>query len=239
MQQSLLTGVKLASGACVTVLQADLQDPPQLIVEMARRWKSGQTYVATQMAERQEQLLHRIGAWFFYRGLQFVSGQKVRANSTDFYLFDRSLIPELVYVSGSTPFIRTTLASIAQPDSILRYRRGDRDLGQKMSIRGRVDFAFDAFLINLGGIARKMALLAFGMGILIALAAGLLLVSFIIGYRSPVAGWMTSTLLFFVLISGGLFLGSLQLTFLYRLNRDMPRKNWALESEIVRRTSRV
>ena len=237
MQQSLLTGLKLADGSCVAVLQADLQDPPDLLVEMVNSWLQGSLYVATQMSKRHEKFIHRFGAWCFYQGLRFVSGQKVRSNSTDFYLLDRSLVSEVIFRSGTTPFLRSTIASIKAPGSVIQYERADRRDGRKMSVRRKADFAFEAFLVNLGGLARKLAAVALILCAVVSLAAIGLLAAFIFGYRSPVAGWMTSTLLLAALLAAGLLLSSLQLTFLYRMNRELPRRDWISASDTIRSTN--
>jgi dolichol-phosphate mannosyltransferase len=94
MQQSLITGVRNSSGDCVAVLQADLQDPPELLIQMAKIWADGKVkFVASQISRRKGNLFSRIGSWFFYRLLSLSSPHKVLRDASDFYLFDKSMKP--------------------------------------------------------------------------------------------------------------------------------------------------
>lgn len=235
MQQSLLTGVRATSGQAIAVLQADLQDPPLMVLKMIDAWMQGSLVVVTQMEARNESPLQRLASWFFYWLLRVVAGSHVRRNSTDFYLFDRTLLSELTFRTGSTPFLRSTLASLSESQTTLVYTRSRRVHGTAMNFRGKMKFAIDALLTNLSGIVAKMALASVIIGCLAALALFALIVAFVSGYRSPVGGWITSTVLFMLIICLGLFLAATQLEYLNRIYRDLPRPDWLSRSELYRR----
>lgn len=235
VQQSLLTGVRLSAGDAIAVMQSDLQDPPEVIVEMVREWNAGAKFVATQIESRQGSVIPRIGAWFFYRALALVSDNKIIPDSSDFYLIDAKFRKSIIKESGSTPFLRATLASLVNPDAVISYKRHDREGGAtNFNLRRRVNFAFDALLRDLGGLVKRGIILAavIGGGAFLGLAT--LTAFFLFGYRSPVAGWLSTTGIALVLLSTTMLIGALSLELLYRIYRDIPRHDSSRDSEIFR-----
>lgn len=235
VQNSLLTGITHSTGDAIAVLQSDLQDPPSVVLEMVDKWLGGSTYVATRIGRRDERAIPKIGAWLFYRILGFVSDTQILFDSTDFYLFDAKIKKSIIKESGSTPFIRVTLASLAQPDEIITYSRKDRARGtSKFSMSRRVNFAMDAILRDLSGLVRK----AIGFAVLIAGISVFSLIGltvvFLAGYRSPVAGWVSTIGLLLVVLSTFTIVGAVTLELLSRIYRDLPRENKANESEVIR-----
>lgn len=235
MQQSLLTGVRLSTGDAIAVMQSDLQDPPDVIVEMVREWNDGALFVATQIESRRGSVIPRVGAWFFYRALSLVSDSKIIPDSSDFYLIDSKFRKSILKESGSTPFLRATLSSLLSPDAVISYKRLDREGGTtNFNLRRRVNFALDALLRDLGGLVKRVILAAavIGGGAFLGLAT--LTVFFLFGYRSPVAGWLSTTGIALVLLSTTMTIGALSLELLYRIYRDIPRHDMSRDSEIVR-----
>lgn len=234
MQQSLLTGIKHSSGDAIAVLQSDLQDPPSLIPFMVAKWREGAKFVASRIEKRKGAVIPRIGAWGFYRLMAFVSDSKVIPDLSDFYLFDSSLKGSLINDSGTTPFIRMSLSAIQLPDEIIRYERDDRDTGStNFNLTKRVNFAVDALVRNLGGIVKKLILLAICIAFISAASLIALLVSYIAGYRSPVNGWLTSTGLLLIILSAVMIIGAASLEILSRIYRDLPRIDIASRSTII------
>ena len=232
MQQSLLTGLKLATGNAIGVMQSDLQDPPEIILEMVKRWNKGEIFVATKIEKREGSAIPRIGAWFFYRILASISDGPILPDSSDFYLFDSKFQKTLINKSGSTPFLRASLASISPPSSVISYTRLDRENGNtNFNLKRRVNFAFDAMLRDLSGLVKKAVVLASIIGISALLVLLTLGLSFTFGYQPEVSGWFSTMSVLLIILSTTMFIGAIALELLSRIHRDIPRYNPSIESE--------
>ncbi|WP_439565927.1 glycosyltransferase [Microcella sp.] len=237
MQQSLLTGIRLSTGEAVAVMQSDLQDPPELIPKMVEGWLSGASFVATRIERRNEAVVPRAGAWAFYRVLGFVADSKVLPDSSDFYLFDAKYRTAVVSNSGSTPFIRATLAGITPPNVVIPYeRRGREDGTTNFNLARRVNFALDAFLRDLSGLVKKTVAMALLTGGISLLGLAVLATVFVFGYRSPVAGWISTMGILLLLLSTSMFIGAVTLELLSRIYRDISRVDRSSDSKVVRFT---
>lgn len=233
MQQSLLSGLRLSRGDAIVVMQSDLQDPPRVVLDMVDAWQSGASLVATRISRRQGAWIPRLGAWGFYRLLKIFSDTPILSDSSDFYLFDARFREAAIQHSGSTPFLRATLTSLAKPDAILSYIREDRQQGDSnFNLRRRVNFAFDALLRDLGGLVKRVTLGALAVGGLAILGLATLGFAYIFGYRSPVGGWLTSTALLLIVLGTLMFLGALALELLHRIYRDIPRQDFSLGGKL-------
>lgn len=234
MQQSLLTGLKLTDGEAIAVMQSDLQDPPEVLKQMVIEWSNGSDFVATQIKKRKGAILPRIGAWGFYRLLGFFSDTPILADSSDFYLFDSKYRDSAIRHSGTTPFLRATLTSLALPDVVIPYMREDRQEGvTKFNIKRRINFAIDALLRDLGGLVKRVTIGALTIGgVTVAGLLGLAL-AYLFGYRSPVGGWLTSTALLLIVLSSTMFIGALSLELLHRIYRDLPRRDYSVGGELI------
>jgi len=235
MQESVITGIRQAQGDAIVLLQADLQDPPEVILEMAKEWINGASFVATKILRRNDPFTVKAGSWFFYRILRFLSNTPVVMDSSDFYLFDSKFKNPLLATISPRPFIRTTLASISLPDSVINYERLARANGtSNYNHRRRANFAIDAFLSNLGGIARKSVLLSlFASGIAI-LSSFALLIGFAFGLRSSVGGWASTTIITLFAASINLLILSIILEVVWRVYTSMPRRQDSLPLEVYR-----
>lgn len=235
MQQSLLTGLRMSSGDAIAVMQSDLQDPPELIVSMVKEWLDGASFVATRIEKRRGALVGRVGAWMFYRLMAVVSDDRVITDSSDFYLFDARLKNAVIKDSGTTPFLRSSLASVASPDVVLSYQRLDREGGTtNYNLGRRVNFALDALLRNVSGMVKKIVSLAIVVGTLSFLGLISLTIAFLFGYRSPVNGYVSTMGALLLLLSTTMFLGAVTLEILSRIYRDIPRGDLSKGSTVIR-----
>lgn len=234
MQQSLLTGIKAASGDAVLVLQADLQDPPSVALLMVQQWMGGAKLVVGRIRRREGRIRERFGAWAFYILLRFLSGRHVIANSSDFYVIDRSLLPEVIMRSGTVPFIRTTLQGVRTPDAVIEYDRLARRSGKPGSMSWRIRFGVDALVQDLSALCTRLGMLSAGLTLVAFLGLVGLVLAYVLGYRSPVAGWLTFTLLLLVLIAFTSAFAAVVLLLLNRIYRDLPRTEWSRDSVVLR-----
>ena len=98
VQTSFKTGLKFVTGDCFLVLAADLQDPPELILDMIDRWLAGAKFIACVRRERTDPLLTRVYAGLYYRLLRLLVVKGYPDGGYDLALMDRVLLPHLLAV---------------------------------------------------------------------------------------------------------------------------------------------
>ncbi|MBA4764362.1 glycosyltransferase family 2 protein [Qipengyuania huizhouensis] len=104
-EAALSAGMHHASGDAVIPIDVDLQDPPQIIVEMIRRWKQGAQVVNAKRVDRSSDGLFKRGtANLFYSILEKIADQPVHAHVGDFRLLDRQAVEALNQLNENTRF---------------------------------------------------------------------------------------------------------------------------------------
>ncbi len=139
-------GCRFVTGDCFSFLSADLQDPPELLLEMADRWLSGSKYVIGVRASRQDPLTSRIFSAIYYRLVRAFVIHDYPAGGYDLALMDRSLLP--YFQDGSknqyTPLLGFWLGF--KPD-VLRYDRLKRVHGKsRWTFLKKVNACLDSIL---------------------------------------------------------------------------------------------
>jgi glycosyltransferase involved in cell wall biosynthesis len=91
-QNAVSAGLDFAHADVVAVIDADLQDPPELILDMVARWREGYDVVFARRQRRKENPLRNAGAWLFYRLVAFLADIRIPLDSGDFCLMDRRVV---------------------------------------------------------------------------------------------------------------------------------------------------
>jgi len=129
-EAALSAGIDHASGDAVIVLDADLQDPPELIPEMLQQWQQGVDVVLMQRRTRAgESWLKRCSAHLFYRLLQRLSHTQIPADTGDFRLMSRRAIDALKQLPERNRFMKGLFAWVGMPTTVLTYDRKPRAAG--------------------------------------------------------------------------------------------------------------
>ncbi|HMO37451.1 MAG TPA: glycosyltransferase family 2 protein, partial [Gemmatales bacterium] len=105
-QLALWTGLQHAIGDAVVVLDADLQDPPEIIPQFLDKWQAGFDVVYAVRQKRKEGLLKRTAYWCYYRCLRLLSEISIPLDSGDFCVMDRRVVQALLSCCEQEPFIR-------------------------------------------------------------------------------------------------------------------------------------
>lgn len=130
-QLALTAGLEAARGDMVVSLDADLQDPPAVIVDMIEAHRQGYDVVyATRRLRGKEPLLKRVTAWLFYELIERLSGVAVPRNTGDFRLLSRRALTELARLRETHRFLRGLVPWIGFPQTQISYDRGDRVAGE-------------------------------------------------------------------------------------------------------------
>ena len=145
-QLALSAGLSLARGERILVIDADLQDPPELLPEMMRLMDGGADVVYGQRVERDgETWFKRASARVFYRLLLCMSDVGIPPDAGDFRLMRRPVLDALLAMPEQQRFIRGMVAWIGFRQVPLEYRRDRRFAGEtKYPLRKMVTFAIDA-----------------------------------------------------------------------------------------------
>lgn len=128
---ALTAGLDHARGDAFVVIDADLQDPPELIVELVRRWREGYDVVYAKRTSRDgESRLKKLTAFAFYRLIQRISRVHIPQDTGDFRLLSRRAVAALGKLREQHRFMKGLFAWIGYPQVAVSYRREPRYAGK-------------------------------------------------------------------------------------------------------------
>lgn len=199
-QLAITAGMDYARGDAVVTIDSDLQDPPEVIVDLVSKWREGYEVVYAVRTEREgESWFKLFTADLFYRMIQRLTNVTIPMEAGDFRLLDRQALAYLRSMREHSRFIRAMTSWVGFRQTGVPYRRLARKAGAtKYTLRKMVRLAIDA-VTGFSMIPLKLALWS-GFGAL-ALGALMALVLFIIrlGGTAPLAGQgLTASLVLFV-----------------------------------------
>lgn len=123
------TGFQFVEGNAFVILAADLQDPPELLLEMVPKWLAGSKFVIAVRASREDPVLSRLYSWAYYRLLRFLVMPEYPEGGFDMALMDRAMLEPMRNCSKNafTPLLAYWLGY--QP-AVVRYHRPKREHGK-------------------------------------------------------------------------------------------------------------
>jgi polyisoprenyl-phosphate glycosyltransferase len=128
---ALTVGIDFASGAAVVPIDADLQDPPELIPEMVDKWLQGYDVVlATRRNRHGEGWVKKLTAHLFYKVISLVSPIAIPENTGDFRLLDRRVVEALKKMPEQTRFMKGLFAWVGFRQASIFYDREPRYSGK-------------------------------------------------------------------------------------------------------------
>ncbi len=144
-QSALAAGLETARGDVVVTMDADLQDPPAVILEMLEAHRRGYDVVyATRRERGTESILKRLTAHGFYFLIEKLSGMPIPRNTGDFRLLSRRVLTELSRMRETHRFLRGMVPWVGFPQTQVFYDRADRAAGEThYPFRKMLRFAFD------------------------------------------------------------------------------------------------
>lgn len=130
-EAAMSAGLAHTVGAAVIVLDADLQDPPELIPDMIKAWRSGNDVVAMRRRTREgESWAKRLSAYTFYRILGRLSRSRVPADTGDFRLMSRRVVDALLRLPERCRYMKGLYAWVGFPTKVIDYDRAARIAGK-------------------------------------------------------------------------------------------------------------
>ncbi|HEY5956171.1 MAG TPA: glycosyltransferase family 2 protein, partial [Polyangiaceae bacterium] len=191
-QLAITAGVDRAEGEAVVVMDADLQDPPELVAEMLDRFAEGFDVVyAVRNKRKGETWFKLLTAAMFYRLLRAVTGVQIPIDAGDFRLMSRAVVLTLRALRERHRFVRGMVAWVGFRQTAVYYEREARFAGEtKYPLRKMLQFAIDGItsfsILPLRaatwlGVLAGMAAVAIGVWAVIAKLFG----------SGTVPGWTT------------------------------------------------
>jgi len=164
---AILAGLNYVLGDCVAIIAADLQDPPELITTMLRRWEAGKKVVLAARESREDPMADRLLSSAFYWLFRRFAIQEMPANGCDFVLIDREVANMLVQIGEKNPYLIGLILWLGFDRDVVYYTRQKREVGKsKWTLAKRVKYFIDALvsftyvpmrLVSLLGIASALA----------------------------------------------------------------------------------
>ena len=147
-QAAIGAGLERAHGDAVIVLDADLQDPPQVVRSMLEQWRAGSQVVAARRLRRQGEVwFKRVVGYLFYRLLGRVTNVAIPADVGDFALLDRKVVDTLLTFREHGMFWRGLRCYTGFRHASVFFERPGRALGQtKYTLRKLMDLAANGLL---------------------------------------------------------------------------------------------
>jgi dolichol-phosphate mannosyltransferase len=145
-QAALSAGLDRAAGDAVVTIDADLQDPPELIPELAAKCREGYAVVHARRSRRLgEGWARRAASFLFHRLLRLVADVPIRVDTADFRLLDRSACDVLRTMPERHRYLRGMAVWAGFPQAEVRYERQARPAGRtKYRLRSMIGLGLDA-----------------------------------------------------------------------------------------------
>jgi dolichol-phosphate mannosyltransferase len=201
-QTAISAGIEHASGDTVTVIDADLQDPPEVIAAFIERWRDGADIAYGVRTERKgEGWFKLVTARVFYRFMRMMSDVDMPLDAGDFRLLSRRAADSLVSMPESHRYVRGMVAWLGFDAVPVEYVRDARFAGEtKYPLRKMMRFAADGVM----AFSVRPLRIATWLGLFVSLVAFVTAIALIVlrlAGNFEVQGW-TSTAVLILLLAG-------------------------------------
>lgn len=203
-QMAITAGIDYSSGDAVIVMDADLQDPPEVVPQLIEKWREGYDTVYAIRESRKDPILKRAIAFVFYRLFNRISEVDVPVDAGDFRLMSRRVVDILRTMPERNRYLRGLASWVGFSQASISYARDERSRGERkytvwqsarLAVDGITSFShFPLRFVTQLGLAVSLAGFLYGAIIIIL---GLF-------FGRVVPGWTT-------LMAAVIFLGGIQL----------------------------
>lgn len=206
-QIAITAGMDRSSGQCVVIIDADLQDPPEVIGQMLDKWRNEgcQVVYGVRAKRKGESWFKLVTAKLFYRTLRRMTAVEIPVDTGDFRLMDRKVLQQFLKMREQARFVRGMVSWVGFKQGQVLFEREQRFAGEtKYPFKKMLKFAIDGVL-SFSHVPLKVAS-AFGF-----LSAGVSFLAMIYGFvqkafypATVIPGWAST-------FSAILFIGGVQL----------------------------
>ncbi|MEP0919448.1 glycosyltransferase family 2 protein [Leptolyngbya sp. DQ-M1] len=205
-QIAVTAGLNYARGRVVVILDADLQDPPELIPELINQWRQGYQVVYAQRTQRhKESWFKRFTAYLFYRLLKQLADVEIPIDTGDFCLIDRQVVDLLNAMPERNRYIRGLRSWVGFRQTAVKFERDPRFAGEvKYSFHKSLGLAING-LVSFSKVPLRISTYVGLFAAFVAIVMMILVFYWRIAYpASPLTGLTTIVVAIF-------FLGAVQL----------------------------
>ena len=202
-QAAVTAGLKEVTGDAIVIIDADLQDPPELISEMLKHWEEGYEVIYGKRKTRKgESAFKLLTAKMFYKTLNALSDVEIPRDTGDFRLVDRKVVDVINALPEHNKFLRGLFSWVGFKQTPFEYERKERFAGKtKYPLKKMLKLAKDgifSFSIKPLKIVGTMGIISIAISLIILIYA---ILSYIFDWNNLTAGW-TSLMVTMTFLSG-------------------------------------
>jgi polyisoprenyl-phosphate glycosyltransferase len=189
-QIAITAGMDYAEGSAIVVIDADLQDPPELILQMIAKWKEGYEVVYAKRKQRNgETFFKKKTAHLFYRLLQASTDINIPVDTGDFRLIDRKVCDVLKQLPEKNRYVRGLVSWVGFKQTAIEYDREPRLAGEsKYPLKKMIKLCLDG-LTSFSFKPIKLASYSGALLIVLGVVYSILLISLKLLGSSVIEGW--------------------------------------------------
>lgn len=190
-QAAVTAGLKETTGDAVVIIDADLQDPPELIPDMIELWEEGNEVIYAKRKKRKGETIFKVlSAKIFYKTLNMMSDVEIPKDTGDFRLVDRKVVDVINSLPEHNKFLRGLFSWVGFKQIPFEYQRKERFAGKtKYPLKKMIKLASDGII----SFSTKPLRVIGKLGILSIIISFIVLVysllSFIFKWNDLTAGW--------------------------------------------------
>lgn len=140
-------GISFTTGDCIGIINADIQDPPELFVEMVKKWEKGSKIVIATRKDREDSFLQKLFSNLFYFLMASFAIKDYPKGGFDFVLFDKQIATEINRISEKNTNIMSLIFWLGYKKSFIYYVRKKRIYGKsKWTLSKKVKLFIDSFI---------------------------------------------------------------------------------------------
>ncbi|MDU0370366.1 glycosyltransferase family 2 protein [Hymenobacter endophyticus] len=188
---AIVAGIEQATGDCMAIITADMQDPPELMVQMYDYWKKGLKLIIGNRQDREETGLQQMFAKTFHALMKKIALPNIPDGGFDFVFFDRQVGEHILEMKERNSNLFYLMVWLGYPYVNIPYVRRKREIGKsRWTIQKKIKLFIDSILAFSFFPIRAISVLGVGMGI-VALLYGLYILGVKVFGGIEVEGWTT------------------------------------------------
>lgn len=202
-QCAVTAGLKFTTGDAVVIIDADMQDPPELIIDMIKLWKQGNEVIyAKRKVRKGESCFKLITAKMFYKFLDGLSDINIPQDTGDFRLADRKVIDVINDLPEHNKFLRGLFSWVGYKQVPIEYERQSRFAGKtKYPLKKMIKLAIDGIISFSNKPLKILGVIGISSIIISFIILIYSLISYIFKLNNLTAGW-TSLMVTITFFSG-------------------------------------
>ena len=190
-QAAVTAGLKFVTGDCILIIDSDMQDPPELLVDMLKLWEDGNEVIyAKRKTRKGESKFKLMTAKMFYKLLNGLSDVDIPKDTGDFRLVDRKVVDVINSMPEHNKFLRGLFSWVGFKQAPIEYERQERFAGKtKYPLKKMLKLASDGII----SFSTKPLKIIGGIGIISILISFILLIyailSYVFKWNNLASGW--------------------------------------------------